>query len=169
MEALYEVQFEYTYEMFNAYNHFYLEKIRKVKVLDLIGWIVVVLYALYMLWVGLVTRNSFYFLLGGVVVIGLACLIGMQRRMRQKRIEQTWNSSKTYTDGLMVTIKFFEDYLVQETTVSTMKVEYDKLYKCYENEQLIFMFIAENQAIILVKDKCSDENIAFLRNKLQIL
>lgn len=65
-----------------------------------------------------------------------------------------------------ITINFYDNYLVEETKHIIIKIEYTKIKKITETENN-FYIKTKHEVIIVQKEKCKDEEIAFIKGILQ--
>ena len=90
----------------------------------------------------------------------------LYKKRGEKEIRSGWDTNKSLYEGIEVTIEFYEDYFEQSTEYGTMKVDYDKLYKIYEQPEYFYLMLSKNQAVIVEKAVCEEGLIHFLRDKM---
>ena len=63
-------------------------------------------------------------------------------------------------------LEFYDDYFIQTSDTSPIKIEYTKLSKCIETDTCFYLVYNKDMIIILKKNECEIELIEFLRKKI---
>lgn len=82
----------------------------------------------------------------------------------RKSLEKSYNSNVFNQKNSLWSYSFFDDYLEEKTENSYEKFEYSMIHKVIENDSNFYIMKSENQGYIIVKNNCSPELIAFIRD-----
>ncbi len=80
------------------------------------------------------------------------------------------SASKTYkshkiAQNRTVEFEFYGEHFIENTEISTEKIEYKMLHKIIETKTNFYLMIAKNQGYILIKENFPEGLADFLRNK----
>lgn len=80
----------------------------------------------------------------------------------------SWMEKKAYyantaMQDIVLTYSFYSDHVETNNTLGFTTIPYDKLYRVVETPTNFYLMIARNQGIVIVKENCSAELIAFLQ------
>ena len=64
--------------------------------------------------------------------------------------------------GMVNHYLLYEDRIEQVNSLGTVSVKYDQLYRILENKSAFYLMVANNQGILIDKEKCSAELLKFL-------
>ncbi len=164
---LHEVTLDYTFETYETFVKFFYDKVSNSKKVELITSVVFVVLGLMALGAASFYHNPTIATCGCVMILMAIVNFYIYDLRVKLNTRRTWNSSKYAENGLKITIRFFDTYLEQESKVSTLKMEYEKLYKAFETESYFYLMISANQAVIVKRENCDAQTIAFLQNLVQ--
>ena len=71
--------------------------------------------------------------------------------------------ANTAMQDIVLTYSFYPDHVETNNTLGFTTIPYDKLYRVVETPTNFYLLIARNQGMVIVKENCSAELIAFLQ------
>lgn len=103
-----------------------------------------------------------------VMVIAIGVLFPLiLRAVLNRRLKEEY-CSNLVVQGDQYTLLFYKDHLEKTGRSGTMQVQYRQIYQIVETKTNFYIMISKNQGIIVVKQNCLPELIAFL-SKLKML
>ncbi len=99
-------------------------------------------------------------------VVAVGCGIYYRISYRKSMKKQYDDYCKDGDLDKKITINFYDNYLVEETNHIIKKIEYTKIKKITETENN-FYIKTKHEVIIVQKEKCKEEEIAFIKCLLQ--
>ena len=79
------------------------------------------------------------------------------------RMEKKAYYANTAMQDVVLTYSFYPDHVETNNTLGFTTIPYDKLYRVVETPTNFYLLIARNQGMVIVKENCSAELIAFLQ------
>lgn len=150
MEPLYTARTEMTFEeyrKFNRYVNFYINRLP----------LVVLACAALLCLMAYLQRDWIF-----VVMAVLFPIAGFLARSRQEKKAYRSNES---VQGTWCTYRFYEQGFEMESAIGHSRFAYRKLYRIAETKTNLYLMIAKNQGVILVKQDCPQGLVEFLRAK----
>ncbi len=165
MEPVYEIDTTVTFEDYKEYTNFYYTKVnsfnKRIVICNILGLVFLAVCLILFIFI----RSSDILLIGACVEIFIVLYCILMRMRINRNIQSTWESNKYIEDGMSINQKFFEDHFEQVSKIGTINFEYSKLFKSYETDNAFYLMISKNQGVIVVKNKCTEEFMGFLREK----
>ncbi len=154
MEPLFETTTHYTYSEMRRYDSFVLNRITYF-------YLRLVIVMLLLVVCGVIVVCLGYPLVGITImigsVLGVALRIMVTVASAPKRIENSPMLNKT------ATLRFYEDHMTKDNDKNHTEFDYSQIYRLRETDRNFYIIIKGVGGIIIVKENCSAELIAFLR------
>ncbi len=154
MEPLFETTTHYTYSEMRRYDSFVLRRITYFYLRLVIGMLLLVACGVIVMCLG-------YQLIGITImigsVLGVALRIMVTVATAPKRIENSPMLNKT------AVLRFYDDRITKDNGNNHTEFDYSQIYRLRETDRNFYIIIRGAGGIIIVKDNCTDELIAFLR------
>lgn len=154
MEPLFETTTHYTYSEMRRYDSFVLNKITYFYLRLVITMVLLVACGAIVMCLG-------YQIVGITIMIG--SILGVALRIMvtvtsaPKRIENSPMLNKT------AILRFYEDHMTKDNDKNHTEFDYSQIYRLRETDRNFYIIIKGVGGIIIVKENCSAELIAFLR------
>ena len=154
MEPLFETTTHYTYSEMRRYDSFVLNRITYF-------YLRLVIVMLLLVACGVIVMCLGYQLVGITIMIG--SLLGVALRIMitiataPKRVGSSPMLNKT------AILRFYADHMTKDNDNNHTEFDYNQIYRLRETERNFYIIIRGVGGIIIVKDNCSEELIAFLR------
>lgn len=152
-QPLFQTKTVYTYEEFLKYNQFYMKK-KMVKLGIAYSWILLCSALLFLL---KENKIASVFLLFCIISIPLFLILS------KRAIKKQWEASKTMHNRENEVL-FYAGKLQLRSQDGYNFVSYENVYEIKESNTNFYIFLSINQAILIVKDNCSQEIITFLQD-----
>lgn len=154
MEPLFETTTHYTYSEMRRYDSFVLNRITYF-------YLRLVIVMLLLVACGVIVMCLGYQLVGITImigsVLGVALRITVTATAAPKRISNSPMLNKT------ANLRFYADHMTKDNDKNHTEFDYSQIYRLRETERNFYIIIKGVGGIIIVKDNCSDELVAFLR------
>ncbi len=154
MEPLFETTTHYTYSEMRRYDSFVLNKITYF-------YLRLVITMLLLVACGAIVTCLGYQIFGITImiasVLGVALRIMITVTSAPKRIENSPMLNKT------ATLRFYDDHMTKDNDKNHTEFDYSQIYRLRETDRNFYIIIKGVGGIIIVKENCSAELIAFLR------
>ena len=149
---LFQTQTTYTFAEYRRYSRALQNKVMHRPLVIAVMMACLVLLAL------LSDDNSMRvaFLIVAVLTPLIFSLIG-------SRMEKKAYYANTAMQDVVLTYSFYPDHVETNNTLGFTTIPYDKLYRVVETPTNFYLLIARNQGMVIVKENCSAELIAFLQ------
>ena len=148
MEPLFQSQTEYTFNEYKKYNRLMLYKVRNVNK-------TIIIFEVLLLIVAFVTKNMTYVLGALLVPIIFKVVFYLQEKREYKRNPRLHN--------MMMTHRFYEDRIEQESSLGNVVVYHYQIRDIYETNTNYYLITQNNGTIMIVKENCSIDLLAHLR------
>lgn len=148
MEPLFQSQTEYTFNEYKKYNRLMLYKVRNVNK-------TIIIFEVLLLIVAFVTKNMTYVLGALLVPIIFKVVFYLQEKRAYKRNPRLHN--------MMMTHRFYEDRIEQESSLGNVVVYHYQIRDIYETNTNYYLITQNNGTIMIVKENCSIDLLAHLR------
>ena len=159
---LYKTETNLDYEEYKKYNKALFKTFSKRKLLLLL-LLFAVIYSVVVFQNRTLTAGLIFSIILGII-IGIFLGMLLIKLLRSITIKTTYKTLEKHSkENLNTKIYFYKDYLIQESSISTYKLEYSKIYKIIETEENFYIMINERQGIAIIKKNCTEELISFLR------
>ncbi len=164
MEKLFENKTPYTYEEYLKLNKFHFSKSKKVYNILIIACIILIYsISIFMLIVGSKILEPILYIIFATALGGII-----------KVIPYVATKSITKTDSFINNVTndevFYDEYLINKTEQSELKVLYNQVFKAYETKTHFYIYVNKRAAMIVNKENFIlgnvDEFRKFLNNKL---
>lgn len=156
MKPLFETKSEYTYDEYLKFSRTVQNKVQRLWLLQL----AMMAAFLVLAWLGW-KKGSTAEAVAGIVVAVLIPVIF--RLVNGWTIKQLYKSNHAL-QGQISTFRFYRGHFEQDNALGHTSIPYDKLVEIVETKTNFYLMIDKNQGMILVKDNCSPELIAFVQN-----
>lgn len=157
---LYQNDTTYTEDSFIQYNKFHMIGRKKT---DIIYLVVLIIASIYLIIVGEVKAIGIAGLGIAVAFILLYFLLPKLTIRRLSKTDQTILNSKNH-------FSFYTNELIISNEVGSSKFPYDKLYRVYETEDFMYLYINDRQAFLVNKagfdGDVTEEVSHFLKEKM---
>lgn len=147
-KVLYKSSTVITMEEFNKFQKFYLNKFKNT----LIPKIIMIVLALLVIIINIIKGDYKLVLLVVVFVIIYPIVLNFAIN---RQIKKMYKSNKRINE-LEEIIYFYDNYLESKSKHNYCKVMYEDIYKLCETKTNFYIFISENQAFIVIKEKVKD-------------
>ena len=148
MEPLFQSQTEYTFNEYKKYNRLMLYKVRNVNK-------TIIIFEVLLLIVAFVTKNMTYVLGALLVPIIFKVVFYLQEKRAYKRNPRLHN--------MMMTHRFYEDRIEQESSLGNVVVYHYQIRDIYETNTNYYLITQNNGTKMIVKENCSIDLLAHLR------
>ena len=156
-----------TYDMYKKYCKFSLFRGKFYKIEPPLIYIVSAIVLLLSLSLGL----SYGFEVMDIAVILIFTIITVVLTVMLFVLPKLYYKSSKISSESTNEYKFFEEYLTiesdSELVYGSSRIGYAALYRIYEVDDFIFIYISNAQAFIVPKENCSPSDVDELRNILQ--
>lgn len=157
MDWLFETETEYTFEEYRRFCRMVFQR------MDGMGKKAALLSAA-MLILGITGFFRGDTAFGMVFLLAAPLFLAVLRLRMERTVKKAWETNRV-TQGIRTRYRFYEDFYEQENDLGYTKVSYEKLYRILETDQNFYLMYGKNQGAILVKERCSQELMEFLRKK----
>ena len=158
MEPKFSVTSKYTKDLYIEYSKLCNNKLRNTTLrLVLIGIAILIIPI-----TGVIIK--YYMLAVAGIVLAILCPAILSIRINNS-IRKAWETNDTLKDA-DIRVDFYDDKLIQKSANSETTVEYSKVYRMFESENVLAIMIATNQGIAIDKRNCSEEAINFIKSKI---
>ena len=158
MDVLHTVKVERTYDEYKKFNDFVhaeTTKLRLIRTVLVIGYILVSMLMHYLeMYKFLIFFVSFF-------AFYIAYLV-YYKWARERSIKKCYESDEAGKNNVVV-IDFYQDYFGVKDEYSQGAFPYDKLYKIYESDTNFYIMMSKMNGLGIVKANCSDELCEFIR------
>ena len=153
MEPLFEVETEYTLEKYAKY----IKTAGKNATIMLFVFVIAIIVLLNIFW--LAVFYTLFPILYTIILIALG--LAEYVLIMTFKTKKAWNTNKAM-HGMVNHYLLYEDRIEQVNSLGTVSVKYDQLYRIFENKSAFYLMVANNQGILIDKEKCSAELLKFL-------
>lgn len=154
MEPLFETTTHYTYSEMRRYDSFVLCRVTYF-------YLRLVIVMLALMAVGVIVMCLGHQLIGITMLIaamlGVALRIMVTVMTAPKRINSSPMLNKT------AILRFYDNHMTKDNDNNHTEFDYSQIYRLRETDRNFYIIIKGVGGIIIVKENCSDELIAFLR------
>ncbi|MDF2613805.1 MAG: YcxB-like protein [Clostridia bacterium] len=162
-----EVEQTITYEIYKKYYFFCLFRGKIYKYFPILIYIISTLAIILSLFTGF----SFGFVTMDFVLLGVLGVILLVMTFSLVYVPRKYYKTAKKMLETPAQYKFTEEYLYveahTETTSGHSQVKYEGLHKIYESQDMVYIFLSNNQAYILEKKNFNAEDFQKLRRILQ--
>ena len=155
-DILFQSKIKYTFEEYKKFNRAVQNGIGKLRILEIALIALLILLAILEFISGNMIIVIFYII--------MAVLVPPLLRLVSSNTEKKSYYSNKNLQEAELTISFYDNYLEQANEIGCTKFKYDNIYKIIETKTNFYVMTASNQGIIIVKQNCSPDLIAFIKN-----
>lgn len=168
MEPIFTTQIDYNFEAYEKYCKFVYKYIRKTgrrKIIAsiLLGIMIIAYVSCYFM-----SYNTFYLWCTLIPIVGEVVILVLIDVKCNLQIKKAWKSTQYMEDGVRITQNFYENEFEQTSEISTFHLAYDKFYAAYETPRYIYLFISNNQSVIIDKNNCTYQCLEFIKQKVSL-
>ena len=125
------------------------------------------IYSLIVLIAGIIfyylTQSPSIIYLAFVVFLCFAVIFMCQARSLRRKTQKVWESFPQMQRDEISVFRFYDDYLICESSSGTTRFEYSQIYNFFETPTHFYIMVSMIQGMILKKDALTEENAAFIR------